>query len=51
MVANHGDAKILYLLAELTNCPKAQSSNVYDRCKVVSLALLVEQPGASRFSD
>jgi hypothetical protein len=33
MVANHGDAKILYLLAELTNCPKVQSSNIYDRCK------------------
>lgn len=31
--AKRGDAKILYLLAELTNCPKAQSANIYDRCK------------------
>ena len=29
----HGDAKILYLLAELTSCPKTQSANIYDRCK------------------
>jgi hypothetical protein len=29
----HGDAKILYLLAELTNCPKVQSTEIYDRCK------------------
>jgi hypothetical protein len=33
-IAKHGDAKILYLLAELTNCPKTQSTNIYDRCKV-----------------
>ena len=33
LVAKHGDAKILYLLAELTNCPKVQSTNIYDRCK------------------
>jgi hypothetical protein len=32
-MAKHGDAKILYLLAELTNCPKVQSANIYDRCK------------------
>jgi hypothetical protein len=25
--------KILYLLDTLTNCPKTQSANVYDRCK------------------
>jgi hypothetical protein len=33
LMAKHGDAKILYLLAELTNCPKVQSANIYDRCK------------------
>jgi hypothetical protein len=33
LIAKHGDAKILYLLAELTNCPKVQSANIYDRCK------------------
>ncbi len=33
LLAKHGDAKILYLLAELTNCPKVQSTNIYDRCK------------------
>jgi hypothetical protein len=31
--AKHGDVKILNLLADLTNCPKAQSANIYDRCK------------------
>jgi hypothetical protein len=33
LMAKHGGAKILYLLAELTNCPKVQSANIYDRCK------------------
>ena len=33
LIEKHGDAKILYLLAELTNCPKVQSTNIYDRCK------------------
>jgi hypothetical protein len=33
LMAKHGNAKILYVLAELTNCPKVQSINVYDRCK------------------
>jgi hypothetical protein len=33
LMAKHGDAKILYLLAELINCPKTQSANIYDRCK------------------
>jgi hypothetical protein len=33
LMEKHGDAKILYLLAELTNCPKTQSANIYDRCK------------------
>ena len=29
----HGDAKLLYLFDTLTNCPKMQSANIYDRCK------------------
>jgi hypothetical protein len=33
LMAKHGDAKILYLLAELTNCPKTPSANICDRCK------------------
>jgi hypothetical protein len=33
LVAKHGDAKLLYLLDTLTNCPKARSANIYDRCK------------------
>ena len=32
-MAKHGDARILCLLDELTNCPKTQSANIYDRCK------------------
>jgi hypothetical protein len=41
LVAKHGNAKILYLLAELTNCPKVQSTNIYDRCKAVYEGLTV----------
>ena len=33
LVAKHGDTKLLYLLDTLTNCPKMQSANIYDRCK------------------
>jgi hypothetical protein len=33
-MAKHGDPKLLYLLAEITRCPKAQSVNIYDRCAV-----------------
>ena len=33
LMAKHGDAKILYLLAELTHCPKVQPSDIYDRCE------------------
>jgi hypothetical protein len=29
----HGNGKILYVLAEITNCPKVQSTDIYDRCK------------------
>lgn len=33
LMAKHGDAKILYLLSTLTDCPKTESVNEYDRCK------------------
>ena len=33
LVAKQGDTKLLYLLDTLTNCPKMQSANIYDRCK------------------
>jgi hypothetical protein len=33
LIAKHGDAKILFVLPALTNCPKTQSTNIYDRCK------------------
>jgi hypothetical protein len=33
LMAKHGDAKVLYLLAELANCPKVQSTSIYDLCK------------------
>ena len=35
LMAKHGDAKLLYLLDTLDNCPKAQSTNIYDRCKAI----------------
>jgi hypothetical protein len=31
--AFHGDAKILFLLSDLTACPKTHSANIYDRCQ------------------
>jgi hypothetical protein len=34
LMAKHGDAKLLYLIADMADCPKAQSTNIYDRCKV-----------------
>ena len=33
LLEKHGDTKILYLVNRLANCPKAQSINIYDRCK------------------
>jgi hypothetical protein len=34
LIEGHGaDAKMPDLLAMLANCPKAQSTNIYDRCK------------------
>jgi hypothetical protein len=35
LIEEHGDAKMPGLLATLTGCPKAQSTNIYDRCKAV----------------
>jgi hypothetical protein len=32
--AKHGDAKLTDLRQTLAKCPKAQASNIYDRCKV-----------------
>jgi hypothetical protein len=34
-MAEHGDAKLTELLVTLANCPKARSTSIYDRCKVV----------------
>jgi hypothetical protein len=33
LIEKHGDAKILYLLPVIADCPKARSTNIYDRCK------------------
>ena len=33
-MAEHEDAKLLYLIADIADYPKAQSTNIYDRCKV-----------------
>jgi hypothetical protein len=33
LMEKHGDAKILYLLSTLANCPKTESANIYIRCK------------------
>jgi hypothetical protein len=32
-VAEHGDAKLTDLLVMLTNCPKARSVGIHDRCR------------------
>jgi hypothetical protein len=33
LMGKHGDAKILYLLSTLTNCPKTESADIYNRRK------------------
>jgi hypothetical protein len=33
LIAKDGNAKILFVLPALTNCPKTESANIYDRCK------------------
>jgi hypothetical protein len=35
LMDQHGDAKLTDLLPILTECPKASSANVHDRCKAV----------------
>ena len=34
-MAEHGDTKLTDLLVTLTNCDKARSMSVHDRCKAV----------------
>lgn len=34
LIERHGDAKLIDLRLTIANCPKAQSFNFYDRCKV-----------------
>jgi hypothetical protein len=35
LIVQHGDAKLTDLLQTLTDCPKARSPSVHDRCKAV----------------
>ena len=35
LLKKHGDARLTDLLQTLADCPKARSTNIYDRCKVV----------------
>jgi hypothetical protein len=46
LIAKHGDAKLTDLRQTLAKCPKAQASNIYDRCKVAYEGLAAENPGA-----
>jgi hypothetical protein len=41
LMAKHGDTKLLYLLPALTNCPKIESANIYDRCKARSTSTAI----------
>ena len=41
LMEQHGDAKLTELIVTLTNCPKAWSASVYDRCKAVFELLVV----------
>jgi hypothetical protein len=40
LMEQHGDAKLTDLLPMLTNCPKAHSASIRDRCKAVFEQLL-----------
>jgi hypothetical protein len=33
LMAKHGDAKILFALPAIADCPKARSADIYDLCK------------------
>ena len=35
LIVQHGDAKLIDLLQTLTDCPKAHSASIHDRCKAV----------------
>ena len=35
LIVQHGDAKLTDLLQTLTDCPKAHSASVQERCKAV----------------
>jgi hypothetical protein len=35
LIEEHGDAKLTDLLVTLTDCQRAHSTSVYDRCKAV----------------
>jgi hypothetical protein len=44
LMERHGDAKLPELLQTLTNCPKAHSANIHDRCKAVYSGLRFSSP-------
>jgi hypothetical protein len=33
LIEKYGDAKILFVLPAIVNCPKARSADIYDLCK------------------
>jgi hypothetical protein len=33
LMEKYGDARILYVLPKIANCPKTQSVDIYDLCK------------------
>jgi hypothetical protein len=35
LIVQHGDAKLTDLLQTLTDCPKAHSARIHNRCKAV----------------
>ena len=41
LMEQHGDAKLTDLLQTLTNCPKARSASIHNRCKAVLEGLAV----------
>jgi len=41
LVEEHGDAKLTELIVTLTNCPKARSASIHERCKAVFERLVV----------
>ena len=41
LVEEHGDANLTELIVTLTNCPKARSASIHERCKAVFERLVV----------